>query len=346
MNKNYIGVVKDPRPEVEKDKDWKAKDLFGSPAPVWKERGEEGWMKPILIRNQDGSSQCMAYAGAKQLGVNEMRENGAFINLSPTFIYRLRANQGEGMWMQNLLDILVNYGSPEDKWFPCDGLSEAEVAKAPVPLNDILKEALKYKGTGYVQTPAFDIDGIAQAIDTAGSCVIIVRCNIKEWTARPFIDPKVTEKDWNVNHGIIALQYGLINGKKHVLVEDSWGSSFGKNGQRWISEDFINKRMFGGGYIIDAKNPPITPKFYFDKDLKKGMVSSDVKELQRVLILEGVLTIKEANTGWSIFGEKTFNAVIKLQEKYKDQILTPYGLTKGTGYVGKGTRAFLNKKYA
>lgn len=344
--KGYIGVIADPRPDVEKDKDWKAKDLFGSPAVEWKERGEDGWMKPILIRNQDGSSQCMAYAGAKALGVNEMRENGAFINLSPTFIYRLRANQGEGMWMQNLLEILVKSGSPKDEWFPCDGLSEAQVTKAPVPSDAVVTEALKYRGKGYVQTKPFDINGIAQAIDVAGSCVIIVRCNIKEWTVKPFIDLNVKESDWDVNHAILCTQYGMINGKRYILVEDSWGSSYGKNGQRWLSEDFIAKRMFGGGYVIDLENQPLKPSYYFDKDLKKGMVSIDVKNLQRILVFEGCMTVAEANTGWSVFGQKTFDAVIRLQEKYKSQILTPHGLTKGTGYVGIATRNFLNVKYS
>jgi hypothetical protein len=346
MDKPYIGVIEDPRPDVEKSKDWKASDLFGAPAPVWIEKGKDGWTKPYLIRNQDGSSQCMAFAGAKQLGVNEKIENGSFVNLSPTFIYRKRNHGGLGMWMQDLLSIMVNHGSPKDEWFPCDNLNEAQIELAPTPSPEVVKEALKYKGKGYAQTPEFNIDRIAQAIDIAGSSVIIIRCNIKEWTPFPFVDLSIRDWiDWDVNHGILATEYGLINGVKYLKIEDSWGSFYGKNGERWLSEDFISKRMFGGGYVIDQENLPVTQKFYFSKDLKKDMVSEDVKNLQRVLILEGCMTIAEANTGWSIFGNKTFNAVIRLQEKYAKEILHPVGLTKGTGYVGTATRNFLNKKW-
>lgn len=343
----YTGIAEDTRPELEQSRDWKSEDLFGAGSPTWIERGETNWMKPILIRNQNGSSQCMAYSGAKQLGVNEMKENGAFVNLSPTFIYRKRANPTDGMFMQDLLDLMTTIGSPKDTWFPCDNMTDAQIEKAPEPNMETLIEALKYRGKSYVQTPAFNINGLAQGVDTVGSCIIIIRCNINEWTSKPFIDPEKTKADWNVNHGVVCLQYGLIDGKKYVLVEDSWGWSKSPAGQRWISEDFIKERMFGGGYVFDLTTPAIVkPKYNFKVNLKKGMVSSDVKMLQKILILEGCLPEADANTGWGIFGQRTLNAVIKLQEKYRAEILQPSNLTKGTGYVGSATRAFLNKKYA
>ncbi len=342
----YIGVVEDPRSPEERAKDFKSEDVFGG-ASIWKERGNNDWMKPVLIRNQDGSFQCMAYSGAKHLGVNEMIENGKFVNLSPTFIYQKRTNIGGGMFMQNLLDILVSSGSPKDEWFPCDNLSEGAIADAPKPSDAVIQEALKYRGKSYFQTPAFNIDEIAKAIDIAGSCMIIIRCNYeKEWTTFPKIDPSITSDQWTLSHGVTALEYGLINGIKHVLIEDSWGWSGSPAGQRWISEDFISKRMFGGGYVVDLANQAPKQTFHFATDLKKGMVSDDVRNLQRVLILEGCMTVAEANTGWGIFGQMTLGAVIKLQEKYKSAILTPSYLTKGTGYVGSATRTFLNQKYA
>jgi peptidoglycan hydrolase-like protein with peptidoglycan-binding domain len=42
------------------------------------------------------------------------------------------------------------------------------------------------------------------------------------------------------------------------------------------------------------------------------------------------------------FGPATQRAVIRFQEKYVAEILTPFGLTKGTGLVGTKTREKIN----
>ena len=77
------------------------------------------------------------------------------------------------------------------------------------------------------------------------------------------------------------------------------------------------------------------------------MTSSDVFELQKylnandfVIAQSGAGSIgKETN----YFGLLTYKALIKFQEAHAVDILTPGGLTKGTGYFGPSTRAFVNK---
>jgi peptidoglycan hydrolase-like protein with peptidoglycan-binding domain len=43
------------------------------------------------------------------------------------------------------------------------------------------------------------------------------------------------------------------------------------------------------------------------------------------------------------FGSLTKQAVIRFQEKYTAEILTPVGLSSGTGYVGEKTRQKINQ---
>ncbi len=85
--------------------------------------------------------------------------------------------------------------------------------------------------------------------------------------------------------------------------------------------------------------------FTFKKRLQKDSQGEEVKELQKCLAnpaLAGpeIYPFGEA-TGY--FGEKTKQAVINFQEKYKKDILDPWNFTNGTGIVGKTTQEKLNE---
>lgn len=82
--------------------------------------------------------------------------------------------------------------------------------------------------------------------------------------------------------------------------------------------------------------------YQFTKTLKYGQNSDEVRYLQIFLKSQGTEIYPEGLiTGY--FGLLTKSAVIRFQEKYAQDILTPLGLTKGTGFVGEYTRIKLNK---
>ncbi len=85
--------------------------------------------------------------------------------------------------------------------------------------------------------------------------------------------------------------------------------------------------------------------FSFKSELSYGSENKEVEELQRCLVNseivgEDIYPEKEI-TGY--FGNKTKEAVIRFQEKYREEILDPGGYTKGTGTVGQSTRKKLNQ---
>ncbi|MFH1509727.1 MAG: ABC transporter substrate-binding protein, partial [Candidatus Nealsonbacteria bacterium] len=97
-----------------------------------------------------------------------------------------------------------------------------------------------------------------------------------------------------------------------------------------VGEDGIRKKEF------EKK-----PAFQFTRNLSINSTGNEVSELQKCLAKDTEVYPDGIISG--LFGSKTKAAVIKFQEKYKSEILTPNKLTAGNGKVLTSTRKKLNE---
>ena len=100
--------------------------------------------------------------------------------------------------------------------------------------------------------------------------------------------------------------------------------------------------------VPPVKLTGIPAGFTFQNNLRLGMVSEDIRYLQRFLNSHAGTKVADTGLGspgreTNYFGALTKAAIIKFQDMYTSEVLAQWGLTKGNGYVGQSTRKKLNE---
>ncbi len=100
--------------------------------------------------------------------------------------------------------------------------------------------------------------------------------------------------------------------------------------------------------IASAQSGSTATPFVFLRDLREGDSGADVRELQKLLNIDPATRVSVTGNGspgneTSYFGKSTKSAVIRFQNKYREEILRPAGQIAGTGFIGLWTRLTLNQ---
>lgn len=312
---NFLsGVQEDPRGELAKAQDYDAEEVVATEDVEWREKDPSEWRK-LPIRDQNGSGMCVAQTTAKLLGIDNELEEQKYLNFSALDIYDQRnVKPLVGMYGVDALTIASKKGACLQEQLNDQRLTEAEANRPVVRTNEMIAAADKYRAGGFVQ-PKLNIDSIASFINkTKKGVMLLVSFEYEEWTDVPKVNKHVYRAS-NL-HSVTAVDFTMWKGKKGIPIDDSWGKFNAWNGQRVLTEDFFNERVFFAGALLDLSNireKQQPPKFTFTKILEYGQRNDDIKKLQEILKAEGFFPAKQECTG--LFLNITARAVKAWQGK-------------------------------
>lgn len=367
------GALIDTRPEEEKEKDYHFGEIVAAANPVnWVEKPQSEWRK-FPIFNQDGSGSCVAQTLAKLLGILYWLKNQLYVHFSATHIYQRRANKPAGGMAGVDAFNIARKGATLEELAPSQNMTDPQMDGIDIPQYKQDVGAV-FKIGNYVSLPIKDIDTIASVIQTTNKGVMVwFYFKGDEWTDTPTVkypDLNLYAGDTS-RHSVTAVDFTLYQGKKTLIIEDSWGRNFGLNGQRIITEEFYKVRNWFAAYPInfafdDQTQPqpepqpsPGKPKYTFTKplvfipwDSAKNQPAdmalhesqkADVNALQNILKYEGRFPSNVASAGY--YGSITAKAVYAFQVAHKVAPLSELDSLRGRR-VGEKTIKALNETYS
>lgn len=316
---NYKGAS-DNQTDEQKAKNYKLEEFVSSIQPVvWVERP---YATLYPIRNQNGSSQCVCMTLATEMGIIAKQKYGEFIDFSSSFPYQQRGGSYGGCTSSDVYSVFPKLGNVFESVMPSQNLHEDEALA--VERKNYYKDLALPFSIKRIALP-IDFETVVSTIQATGKGVMVwFRFSNAEWTDIPQVLPQPTTS----GHSVTAVDFILKNGKKYLVIQDSWGLQYAMNGYRLISEEYFQERCFLASYLKTFQTLNI------NEDTPRPIFDGSVKSLQEILIYEGFLGVG-LNTGF--LGNLTKSALIKFQEKVK--------IIPALGVFGPITKAYLFDNY-
>ena len=336
------GACIDTRTEKQKEKDYNIKEVVASVDVVdWKEKSGTDW-RSFPVQNQGSSGSCVMATIAKQGSVLLWLKEGVYIPFSRAF-YQLRSNKPlAGMIGVEAFEIWRKSGLPLEQLVPSEKMSDAEMDAIKVEQyeKDIAKV---FAISNHIGIDSGDFEIIASVVQKTGKAVMSwFYFTSDEWAREiPIVSGNIPFLS-ALKHSVAVVDYGLVNGKKYLKIEDS--AHFAGLTEHYISEEFFKARNWFNRYPMNFKFQEAdetlhTSNLILTQDLEFGNNGSDVILLQDFLKKLGFFPVIDS-TGY--YGAITVKAVMDFQ--LKNGIIKTEN-SPGAGRCGPATRAYINSNY-
>nr|ADP55137.1 cathepsin S [Miichthys miiuy] len=197
----------------------------GAAVPDTMDWREKGCVTSVKMQGACGS--CWAFSAAGALEGQLAKTTGKLVDLSPQNLVDCSTKYGNhgcnGGFMHKAFQYVIdNHGIDSDAAYPYTGRQSQECHYSP-----------KFRAANcsqYSFLPEGDEGALKQALATIGPISVAIdarRPRFAFYSSGVYDDPSCSQ---DVNHGVLAVGYGTLNGQDYWLVKNSWGQTFGDNG--------------------------------------------------------------------------------------------------------------------
>lgn len=206
----------------------------------------------LKTKNQGGNYSCSGQSGSYFLQSQRLLQGLTDGELSAKSIYAPIAYPGGGTMVNDLLQQICTSGANLEASVPSydaygNPLTEQMITEKSWMTPDTTKDALTRTGYTPCDLPE-DIDAIAQAVRDYGGAFLEIagqNGNTPSWLDPMPSMPQKSNPNQLWYHFLWVKGYRMYNGKKCLVVRNSWGDKVGIGGVQFISEDYMP-------YIEDA----------------------------------------------------------------------------------------------
>jgi len=225
--------------------------------------------EPLVIKNQRGLDACTCYAGT---AVSEDQE---LIELDPLWQFaqtkRIMGDMNWGADLRSAAKSFTKYGSIKQKDAPYTANQDRSIVadwkRYDPQLEHKAKEHLK-QSYQFITSDKYDIfDSIRATLWYNRDKKQTVITGVKwcaEWTHAAFIDKQGTPVE---GHAIKVFGATIKNGKRCLIIQNSYGKGVGGNGLHYFTREIINSG-FKYGALTFTDMPADHAKYYQEHNIK------------------------------------------------------------------------------
>ncbi len=225
-------------------------------------------------------NKCVASTKALMDSIKFYKRNNLKreVKFSDDWIYKHRSPKIPGMVGTKAIEITREIGNVFDAIFP---LVRTDEEVDLIQLDEWMYEEAKVYQTSDtpILPPIKDIDTLVSIMQVTDKPLMVwFEFVYKEWQSVPYFSGLIP----TIRHSVTfpppknagEMTYGIYEGEKAIVIQDSWGLQYGIEGKRIIKESFFNKRNIFCQYDM---------RFKFDVSQTHERYDGSIISLQKVL---------------------------------------------------------------